>query len=328
MFRSRLLCPFILGLATGATLLASDPRDATHLGRVWSVNEDGWIGTWTRRGDSHTFDAHWRHPDGREVRDVLVLEKREGDVVVIYREGMKGRYTGRVEAGGRRIIQGTATWFNANQRWSAEIRGMEDKDLGPEALGRVWRVNEDGWIGVWTRMSDSATFEAHWRHPDGREVRDRIHLERREGALVWLYREGVKGRYTGRLDAEGRRILEGTATWFDARQRWTAELEGVGLATLGPRALGRVWTVNEDGWIGTWTRRGDSVTFDAHWRHPDGREVRDVLQLERCVGLRIAIYREGLRGRYTGELDPSGRRVLSGTATWFGPSQVWTAEIK
>jgi hypothetical protein len=206
------------------SLVAADPLGPQQLGRVWTVNEDGWLGTWTRRGDSREFDAHWRHPDGREVRDVLRLERRDGDTVVIFREGMNGRYSGRLEPGGHRIVNGSASWFTSAQRWSAELRGAGRDELGPEALGRVWSVNEDGWIGTWTRRGDSREFDAHWRHPDGREVRDVLRLEKRDGDSVVIFREGMNGRYSGRLEPGGHRIVNGSASWFSASQRWSAVL--------------------------------------------------------------------------------------------------------
>jgi TPR repeat protein len=34
-----------------------------------------------------------------------------------------------------------------------------------DRVGRVWKEEESGWTGVWTRRGTSSTFDAHWTHP-------------------------------------------------------------------------------------------------------------------------------------------------------------------
>jgi hypothetical protein len=97
--------------------------------------------------------------------------------------------------------------------------------------------------------------------------------------------------------------------------------------------LGREWLVHEqapDGrfWDGIWRRRGDSPVFDAEWRDSlTGGIVRDVIEFRRLEGGSVILRRYGNNGRYVGELSPGGHRVVSGTASWYGPGYYWTARI-
>lgn len=77
-----------------------------RLGRVWTVQEEvrdnqgmwhgeEWDGTWTRRADTHTFDAVWRNNrSNREVRDTVILDSAERGSVKLHRGTDPLKYEG------------------------------------------------------------------------------------------------------------------------------------------------------------------------------------------------------------------------------------------
>lgn len=106
----------------GRVNLPSSANDLLSLGNIWHVTECcGWSGTWTRRAGTNTFDAKWQHTNGTPVQDVLTLlswNKVTGQIT-LSRQGNGGTYTGKIDTGNRRILQGTASWYPAGANWSA-----------------------------------------------------------------------------------------------------------------------------------------------------------------------------------------------------------------
>lgn len=107
------------GPATGTSAGAS-------LGLVWSESENGWAGTWTRRGNSHTFDAVWTK-DGARVTAVLTITAVGSRGVHIVRRdtggiGQEIEYVGLVDAQGH--VQGVGMVLGSDWRytWSATIQ--------------------------------------------------------------------------------------------------------------------------------------------------------------------------------------------------------------
>lgn len=95
--------------------------------------------------------------------------------------------------------------------------------------------------------------------------------------------------------------------------------------------LGRLWRDTEDGWSGTWVRRGDSNFFDATWTNGNASDRAD-LQIS-LSGQRVHILRTPRRGQrgltcaYDGTLAPDGVNV-SGTYICPGqPQAKWNATI-
>ena len=99
---------------------------------VWRVEEgvNGrviWVGTWTRRGRSDVFDAHWRNVEtGAEASDtVRLIEAR--DRIVFHRDGNDGEYRGTLSREGTHM-DGTASWYRAGWFWRAEAEhGRHDR---------------------------------------------------------------------------------------------------------------------------------------------------------------------------------------------------------
>jgi hypothetical protein len=100
------------------------PRlDANASWHVREVSASGaaFEGVWTRTG-AHSFRAEWRAlASGDVIRDTVEIERQYGNVVVLYRKDIKGRYFGTISRDGR-FIQGHASWYSPGDRWSAEIR--------------------------------------------------------------------------------------------------------------------------------------------------------------------------------------------------------------
>jgi hypothetical protein len=91
------------------------------LGNTLTVKEvaEGSVydGTWTRRAGTDVFDAVWNG----SVRDVIEIESVNGNQIVLYRQGNKGRYSGTLSADGMQVTSGTASWYAAGWSWSAIV---------------------------------------------------------------------------------------------------------------------------------------------------------------------------------------------------------------
>ena len=94
--------------------------------------------------------------------------------------------------------------------------------------------------------------------------------------------------------------------------------------------MGDYWSVTECcGWSGTWVRRGTSNTFDAKWRHTNGTEVTDVLELVsfNSKNGEVIIRRASLNGQYKATYQPRAKTLVNGTATWYPKGATWSARI-
>jgi hypothetical protein len=102
------------------------PLPPLDLGNRWIVTEGdqhriGFEGVWTRTGP-RTFKAEWRAVGSNgTASDTIRIESQQGNVVVLYREGIKGRYFGTISNDGK-FLQGHASWTGPGYRWTAEIR--------------------------------------------------------------------------------------------------------------------------------------------------------------------------------------------------------------
>ena len=91
------------------------------------------------------------------------------------------------------------------------------------SLGRLWRVREGEWTGVWTRRGPSTVFDAEWVHTSGERVRDIVEVERIDGTAIEITRASLNGLYRGEIGSDVRSV-SGTATWYAPEQRWTATI--------------------------------------------------------------------------------------------------------
>ena len=218
-------------------------------------------------------------------------------------------------------------------------------------IGQRWQVREvsaSGLVfdGVWTRTGPRS-FNAEWRQVGSRDViRDAIELESLRGDAVVLYRRGVNGRYFGTLSADGR-FVSGHASWYGAGDNWSAAIETEqAVASAGPQAKppaprivvvppvdpNASWQVREvsaSGAVfdGIWRRTG-ARSFAAEWRLAGSDSViGDTIEIERQYGNVVVLYRKSLSGRYFGTLSRDGR-FIQGHASWYGPGDRWSAEIR
>lgn len=127
----------LLQTGAGALILSpafaqTSPGGATsnqfNLGKSWRVIESGvngflWEGTWTRRGETNFFDAHWRevHRKAGELRDVIEFKSINGDEVQLHRISINGTYFGRLNAEQTKVVSGRASWYAAGDSWNANI---------------------------------------------------------------------------------------------------------------------------------------------------------------------------------------------------------------
>jgi len=94
-----------------------------------------------------------------------------------------------------------------------------------------------------------------------------------------------------------------------------------GVAPATAVDLGTTWTVIEDNtWFGTWTRRAGTNVFDAVWKNRSAQVAKDTLELQPVEGVKVTLYRVGMKGKYTGTLAADGKH-LTGTASWYRPDQ-------
>ncbi|MBX3514156.1 MAG: hypothetical protein KF750_11260 [Xanthobacteraceae bacterium] len=126
-------------LQTGASALIVSPAFAQtspggatsnqfNLGKSWRVIESGangllWEGTWTRRGDTNFFYAHWREVrrNAGEIRDTIEFKGINGDEVQLFRVSLNGCYFGKLNPERTKVVSGSASWYAAGDNWNANI---------------------------------------------------------------------------------------------------------------------------------------------------------------------------------------------------------------
>ena len=228
----------------------------------------------------------------------------------------------------------------------AAIIPVQPAPFGSFELGERWHVREttaNGTVynGVWTR-SGPLSFKADWRAVGSSEtISDTVELESQSGDAVVLYRRNLNARYFGTLSADGR-LIWGHASWYGAGDRWVAEIH-TGDAPVRPQGdiktppaptfdSGTRWHVKEltaggDAYEAVWTRNGPR-SFKAEWQLlRTGEKISDTIELEKQYGNVIVLYRRGIKGRYFGTISHEGR-VIQGHASWYGPGDRWSAEIR
>jgi hypothetical protein len=307
-------------MVVGPPTFAPPPAPVDRLGRVWQEEEgDGWKGVWSRRGATSKYDASWAHPQGK--RDSATLDVAvNGDTVAIARISINGNpcaYQGGFLPDGS--VGGTYGCASKNTAtWKASINGATANDR----MGWIWREEESGWSGLWTRRGDSTTFDANWTHPNGGKVAATLVVSVGNNSVMIARTEanGSHCQYEGTPSPDGSTVT-GTYRCVDKDTPiWKASIEG---ATAGDR-LGRAWREEESGWSGAWTRRGNSWTFDANWTHPSGGKVAATLVMS-VSGNAVSITRTDSNGshcQYAGTLAPDGQTV-AGTYGCDGVNTGW-----
>ena len=164
------------------------------LGRVWRESESGWTGTWTRRGDSGVFDAHWERTGWRPIDQIATISVSGGRISIFRQDpnvaGNTCSYNGIVGSDGvsvtgeytcndRGNVIGPVPW-NATIDCTATTRPTVDQrfvgawvcpckigvELNADGTG-AWVDNRGGppgsmyasgrFDGTWTSSGDTAT---------------------------------------------------------------------------------------------------------------------------------------------------------------------------
>jgi hypothetical protein len=126
-------------------------------------------------------------------------------------------------------------------------------------------------------------------------------------------------------DEKGRVNLPGRIAVDSDSKGQVGSLNSTTLLTLG-----NTWQVTECcGWTGTWTRRPNTNTFDASWRHTNGTSAVDVIQLKSwdTSTNEVTLYRQSMNGSYKAKYNPNSKTFTNGTTTWYPAGQVWSAVI-
>lgn len=114
-------------LAAPAFISSRAPARGFYLGWKWNVVEvsvsanQRFVGTWTLRPGTSTFDAEWRmESTGQMLHDTIEFSGYSQGRVTLLRRSLNGRYIGRISPDGR-SIEGDATWYKNGDHWTAEI---------------------------------------------------------------------------------------------------------------------------------------------------------------------------------------------------------------
>lgn len=89
---------------------------------------------------------------------------------------------------------------------------------GPN-LGSIWTVTEscggELWTGVWTRREGSSTFDAVWKSSRGKKRTSIVGISEISDGRIKLYREDTHGYYDGLISHDGKRVINGWASWYE-----------------------------------------------------------------------------------------------------------------
>lgn len=140
---------------------------------------------------------------------------------------------------------------------------------------------------------------------------------------VWIATIDGSGRLTGStLNPDG------AVRWRGSYRREGAPATNPVSGTANPSSspagrLGHVWLVTEGvgGPVFTWKRRETTNVFDVYFANGSPAWVSTVT----LSGNRVTMVRPG-QGSYTGTFSADGR-TATGTASWYPPTQIWTAKI-
>ena len=274
------------------------------VGARWDETENGWSGTWTRRGNSDTFDGVWRN-SGNTGSSVLTMtatgnkvhiERRDSasfnaglgvayDVVIAADGTATG--TGRIlPAGASFPMRATVTCggtTTANAPPAARAAPASNPSLSC-GLGTRWEEEESGWNGTWTRRGTSNTFDAAWRNSGntGSSVLtmtasgNKVHIERRDSAS---FNAGLGVAYDVVVAADGKvtgtgRILPAGASF---PMRATVTCGGTAPATSPTAAPAAAPSSAPSGTLpdlsGTWDLKVDGFRMELYLKQ-QGAQIR------------------------------------------------------
>ena len=216
-----------------SSLVAAQP---TALPKVWTWEENGWTGTWSRRGDTATYDIHWSKgaSTGASVATIHITGPRS---FCAHRQDTKAWAGQEVDYSGTLAEDGTARGTGRVRssgpfiEWRARPGGGQvpspepDKDL----LGSHWRTEENGWTGTWTRRGTSNTFDIAWVM--GSQHGSSVATVTLQGRTLSVQRRdhgawaGQEVDYTATLDAHGSFSGKGTMRHTGFTYPWKGRIQ-------------------------------------------------------------------------------------------------------
>lgn len=193
----------------------------------------------------------------------------------------------------------------------------------PVDLGSWWEVEEGVWRGVWTRRGNSNVFDARWTRQGAAPITGVVRIDVQDQFVCISRRNSSDGnncQYVGKVDGNQ---VRGTNVCNRGGGSWSAVIHRRSQVP----DLGRRWDVQEGGWRGVWTRRGNSNTFDARWTRQGAAPITAVLRMQQD-GNNIRIQRrnssDGNNCEYTGRIEGRNAR---GSFNCDQGGGSWTATI-
>jgi hypothetical protein len=202
-------------------------RQGCDLGTVWDEFEvGGWNGTWTRRGNSSTFDAVYRLSGYEDVISVLNISI-SGNSVSISRTDSSGessmsscRYEGKISSDGVSVSgsyscvdrQGNTT---PTYSWKATIRCSNLNISG------VWIIKQGSLTGILylSQTGNNLSGSIDWdSYPDG--TVESGSLINGKVRFVLSHTNGVKGTYLGNIRNSGKSMADGTTSGGGTTASW------------------------------------------------------------------------------------------------------------
>jgi hypothetical protein len=225
----------VLGIADLHAWQGDQPYTAAcGLGVRWDASENGWTGTWVRRGSSNTFDATWQR-DGSTGSSVLTMSLNGSRVHIERRDassfgGAYVEYDGVVDAAGtvsgtsRVPASGATSPFRAAIQCGDAARSSPapTADLGATLVAIFPSVCTAIWTRAQPGVYDSVTV---CQGPGNASFRETLTVQSYDGKTVIISRPNY-GQYRGTLSAD-HRTIRGTCDWADCtpNYRWTAYID-------------------------------------------------------------------------------------------------------
>lgn len=173
------------------------------------------------------------------IRRIMFDDERSGDrIVVTYHDDTHQVFTLKASIAKikRLYFESSDSAPSASMRPSAKPvpppqspSASADFAIAPDGprLGSIWTVTEtcggERWTGIWTRRGGSALFDAIWKSSRGRNRRTTVEISEISDGMVKLYREDAHGYYEGEFSSDGKRVINGWASWYEPNcQSWYA----------------------------------------------------------------------------------------------------------
>ena len=150
-------------------------QSACGLGKAWDEYEvSSWHGTWTRRGSSNVFDAHWEKLGNSPIDQILTINIK-GSSVKIHRQDPNivnntCSYSGTIASDGV-SVSGEYTcnnqgWVLGPFSWSAKIDCSKTPKVNDAEITKMrqWIAHYENLINQWIQYRDKQVLP-YYNHP-------------------------------------------------------------------------------------------------------------------------------------------------------------------